>query len=43
MDKIIIKPIRIVKTIYPLNPYSTFNEWRQFIQNSVTESKSKND
>ena len=34
-----MKPIKIVKTIYPTKPYLVFNEWIDFIHKSVNKSK----
>ena len=34
-----MKPIRIVRTIYPPIPRLLFNEWMQYIHHSVNESK----
>ncbi len=34
-----MKPIKVIRTIYPPKPYLVFNEWMEFINKSVNKSK----
>lgn len=34
-----MKPIKVIRTIYPPKPYLVFNEWVEFINKSVNKSK----